>query len=270
MSKFNRYLIAVLLVIFAAVAVVGCSTTTTDNENKNGEAAVSESQESLMVYSGAGLRKPMDEIGKVFEEKYNVKVEYSYAGSAQNLSQIEITGKGDVYIPGAMYYAEQAIEKGLAINKQDVAYHIPVIAVPKGNPAGIKKLEDLAKPGVKVALGDEKAAAIGKTAISILEKNGIKSAVEANVKATAPTVNEVLVYVTMKQVDAAIIWEDNVVGVEEVEIVQIPAEQNEIKTLPVCVLKSSEKPDLAQKFADFVAGPEGKEIFEKHGFRPVE
>jgi len=59
-------------------------------------------------------------------------------------------------------------------------------------------------------------------------------------------------------------------GVEDVEIVEIPAEINQIKTIPVLVLKSSENPELAQKFADFVAGPEGKAIYAKHGFKPVE
>jgi len=165
MFKFNKYFIMTLLAIFLAVAVIGCGGgTAEDNAANNGEAQVTEPIDSLLVYSGAGLRKPMDEIGKVFEEKYNVRIEYSYAGSAQNLSQIELTGKGDVYTPGAMYYGQQAIDKGLVVNTQDVAYHIPVIAVPKGNPAGIEKVEDLAKPGVKVVLGDKKACAIGKVA----------------------------------------------------------------------------------------------------------
>ncbi len=47
---------------------------------------------------------------------------------------------------------------------------------------------------------------------------------------------------------------------------EIPVEQNIIKTVPIGTLTSSEKKDTAKKFVDFVASSEGKAIFEKHGF----
>lgn len=58
----------------------------------------SKEKETLFVYSGAGLKKPMDEIAQKFEKENNVKVEYSYAGSAQLIAQIETSHKGDVFI----------------------------------------------------------------------------------------------------------------------------------------------------------------------------
>ncbi|MDY7028918.1 MAG: substrate-binding domain-containing protein, partial [Spirochaetota bacterium] len=57
--------------------------------------------ESIMVYCGAGMRKPMDEIGLIFQEKYGVEVKYNYAGSNALLSQMELTKTGDAYMPGA-------------------------------------------------------------------------------------------------------------------------------------------------------------------------
>jgi len=253
-------------IVLVTLSLAGCS----GNQQVAKESKNKDNLKSLLVFSGAGLRKPMDEIGKVFEDKYGVKVEYSYAGSAQILSQIEVSGKGDVYVPGSMYYYHAAKEKGLVEEKKDVAYHIPVIGVPKGNPAGVESLKDLSKDNVKVVLGDEKACAIGKVAKKLLEANGIKEAVDKNVIAKAPTVNELVVYLSIKQADASIIWEDNVVGVKDVEIVYIPKEKNIIKTIPVCVVKNSKQKDLARKFVDFVASKEGKEIFQKYGFKIVE
>jgi len=40
----------------------------------------SEPAKSIMVYSGAGMRKPMNEIGKVFQERFGTDVHYNYAG----------------------------------------------------------------------------------------------------------------------------------------------------------------------------------------------
>ncbi|MCD6208088.1 MAG: molybdate ABC transporter substrate-binding protein [Methanosarcinales archaeon] len=239
-----------------------CSTITPGCIDKSQE----QTPESLLVYCGAGMRKPMDEIGSLFEEEHGVSINYNYAGSNTLLSQMELTRKGDVYMPGATYYFDLAREKGLTDYEQFVAYHVPVIAVLRGNPAGITSLEDLANPNVTAILGDPKAAAIGKLGNKILEKNGIYGDVEKNVIARGATVNELVVYISMRQADASIIWEDLVVNSEQMEIVEIPVEQNIIKIVPIGTLTSSEQNDTAKKFVDFVASPEGKAIFKKHGF----
>lgn len=261
----RKMLSVVMVLMLVVISLAGCS-----GQKANTDSGSSEPQQSLLVYSGAGLRNPMDEIGQVFEEKFGVKIEYTYAGSAQNLSQIELIKEGDAYIPGALYYIQQAQEKGLVGESKTVVYHVPVIGVPKGNPANITCLDDLTKPGVKVVLGDERSAAIGKVAQKLLQKKGILEAVEKNVVSKDATVNEVMVHIAMKQADACIIWEDNVQGVDEVEIVQIADEDNMIKTIPIGVLTFTEKPELAKQFMEFVASDEGKTIFEKHGFKPVE
>ncbi|MEA2004524.1 MAG: molybdate ABC transporter substrate-binding protein [archaeon] len=259
-------------ILFCSAIALGCieeaqePVITTDGTSGELTHPVTEEPRSLLVYCGAGMRKPMDEIGSLFEEEHGVSVNYNYAGSNTLLSQMELTQKGDIYIPGATYYFDLAREKGLTDYEQLIAYHVPVIAVPKGNPAGITSLDDLAKPGVTVILGDSKAAAIGKLANKILEKNGLYDAVDANVIARCATVNELIVYMSMKQADASIIWRDLVVNSEKIEIIEIPREQNIIKIIPIGTLTSSGQKDTAKKFVDFVASPAGKAIFEKHGF----
>lgn len=271
MSTKKIIILTVLIILVGALvsSLAGCSGDNNSDVN-NSASENPKSEETLLVFSGAGLRKPMDEIGEVFEEKFGVKVEYTYAGSAQNLSQVELSGEGDVYVPGDLYYYEAAKEKDLVTEMKEVAYHIPVIAVPKGNPAGITCLEDLAKEDVQIVLGDEKSAAIGKVCQKILQQNGLDEAVNNNTIAKAATVNELVVYITMGQADASIIWEDNVMGVEEIEMVRIADEKNEIKIIPVCIVKNSGKEELARKFVDFTASEEGKGIYEKHGFKPVQ
>ncbi|MCG8484114.1 MAG: molybdate ABC transporter substrate-binding protein [Clostridia bacterium] len=261
MYNFKKNFALLILMILIIINVVGC--------NASEEQASNEGPQSLMVLSGAGLRKPMDEIGEVFKEKYGIEIQYTYASSAHNLSQIELSQEGDVYLAGSLYYYESAKEKDLVDFKKDVAYHIPIIAVPQGNPKGVKTLSDFTKPGVKVVLGDPKSAAIGKVAKKMIEKEGLTEQIEKNVVATAATVNELVVYITMKQGDATIIWEDNVMNIPEVQMIEIPEEKNMIKTIPVCLIKSSKQKESAQKFIDFVVSDEGKAIYKKHGFKPV-
>ncbi|MDY6865451.1 MAG: molybdate ABC transporter substrate-binding protein [Halobacteriota archaeon] len=245
-----------LVAIVATVAFTGCV--------EEGELT---EPSSITVYSGAGMRKPMDEIGTLFEQKYGVSVKYIYGGSNTLLSQMELTQQGDAYMPGATMYIETASEKGLVgVYQKLICYHIPIITVPKDNPANITCLEDLAKPGVKLVWGDPEAAAIGKTGKKILEKNGIYEEAWANVIATLPTMNEVMMQTAMGQADASINWWDTVKFVEDIDVIEIPNEQNNIKIIPIGVTTFSKNPEIARKFVDFCASEEGKAIFEKHGF----
>jgi molybdate transport system substrate-binding protein len=223
---------------------------------------------SIMVYSGAGMRKPMDEIGAAFQKKHGTKVKYNYAGSQALLSQMELTKAGDAYMPGETMYIEIAAKKGLVDYQKLTCYHIPVITVPKGNPAGIAGLDDLARPGVKLIFGDPKVAAIGKTSKDILEKNGLYDKVWKNVIATMPTMNEIMVQIALGQADASINWWDTVKAVKDIQIIEIAPAQNMIEIIPIGVTTFTKHPETAKKFVDFCASAEGLGIFEKHGFVP--
>jgi molybdate transport system substrate-binding protein len=222
-------------------------------------------EDSLLVYCGAGLREPMEEIADLFEEREGIEIQYTFGGSAQLLSQIELYQTGDLYMPGARSYIESAIEKGYVDGTRDAVYHVPCIITPKGNPAGIESLEDLALPGVRVVLGEPTGPAIGKNSKSMLERLRIWEDVEKNVVAFSGTVNELLVYISMDQADAAIVWED-LFDPDSMEKVEIPLEMNGIKVVPIGTLVFSENEEIAEDFMNFVASEEGKAVFADHGF----
>ncbi|WP_319507939.1 molybdate ABC transporter substrate-binding protein [uncultured Methanolobus sp.] len=224
------------------------------------------SENSLLVYCGAGMRLPMDEIGELFEEEYGTSIQYNYAGSNTLLTQMELTGEGDVYMPGATYYFEVAAEKGLIDNFSKVAYHVPVIITPAGNPANISSLEDLTNDDVDVILGDPEAAAIGVLCQKMLTNMGIYEQVEDNVIAKGATVNELVTYISLDQADASIVWEDLVRDNEDVNVIEIPEDENIVKIVPIATLKSSENPEIAGEFVQFVVSDEGRAVFEEYGF----
>lgn len=258
--------IIVTLLIALILVFAGCSGESDENQ-KVKEQILKYEGEDLIVYSGAGISKAMDEIGQVFEEKYGATVNFNYAGCAQLLSQMEINKKGDVFVGGSLNDAEIAQKKGFTDSYIGVAYHIPAIAVPKGNPAQITCLADMAKPGVKLVLGDEKSNAIGKKGAKIFAKNNLEQEIAKNVVSRDATVNEIVTHIAMKQGDAGLIWEDNGFGTEDIEMISIPEEQNVIDEVPVCVLDFTENQEMAKEFADFVCSKEGKNIFTKHGFK---
>jgi len=257
--------ILTILVLFGAFFACGCTSAQDSVGTAPAAGQTADEAHSIMVYCGAGMREPMEDIASLYEERYGIRVNYNFAGSANLLSQMELTGMGDVYMPGATYYFEAAREKGFVSEERRVVYHVPLIAVPKGNPAAITCLADLANPGILVELGDPDACAIGKLSNSLLEKNGIKEEVFANVHARSATVNELLVQVSMGVADAAIIWE-NLFEDEKMDAIAIPKEQNIVKVVPIGALTFSEHPEDALNFVELVTSEEGKAVFERHGF----
>jgi len=207
----------------------------------------------------------MEEIAALFEEQEGIQIEYTFGGATQLLTQIELYQTGDLYMPGARSYIESAMDKGYVDETANVVYHVPCIVTPKGNPAGIDSLEDLAEPGVRIVLGEPTGPAIGKNAKSMLESLGIWEEVEDNVVAFSGTVNELLVYISMGQADAAIVWED-LFNPDSMEKVEIPLETNGIKVVPIGTLVFSENEEIAENFMNFVASEEGKTVFADHGF----
>jgi molybdate transport system substrate-binding protein len=256
----------ICVVLLACLLACGC---TTSSETSIGDATatptISEPESSLLVYCGAGMREPMDEIAALFTEREGIGIDYTYGGSAQLLSQIELYQNGDCYMPGAKSYIDSAIEKGFVDKTEPVVYHVLGIAVPKGNPAGITSLEDLTKEGVRVAIGEPTGPAVGQAAKKMLEKDGLWEGVEANTVVKSGTVNELLVYISMNQADAAIIWED-LYNAGTMELIDIPIEEGFVKVVPIGTLTFSENPENAEKYMNFVASDEGLSIFRKHGF----
>jgi molybdate transport system substrate-binding protein len=254
-----------MILLAGSLLLCGCTTTSTTMNTEAPPGAPVAAGKTLLVYCGAGMREPMDEIAEIFEEREGIRIEYTYGNSAQLLSQIELYQTGDAYMPGALPYIQSAMDKGFVNRTEKVVYHVITIVVPKGNPANITSLEDLAQPGVRVAIGEPTGPAIGQGTKKMLEKDGLWDAVSANAVVRTATVNELLVYIAMEQADAALIYED-LYNPEAMEKIEIPRAQGKIDVVPIGTLTFTEKWEDAGKFIDFVASDEGKVIFRKHGF----
>ena len=76
----------------------------------------------LLLYCGAGIRPPVQEIAEAFEREHGVKVITDYAGSEMLLSKIKLARRGDLYMPGDKYYVEQATTEGMILSQQSVCY----------------------------------------------------------------------------------------------------------------------------------------------------
>ncbi len=224
--------------------------------------------QSLFLYCGAGIRKPVEEINALFEQQTGVRVEPTFTGSGCALAQIEMAQKGDLFMPGEDWFMEQAVERGRILERRTVAYFVPVIMVQRGNPHGIQELDDLLKPGVRVGVGEPKACAIGHFTVKLMELEKIPwDELGRNVVAHFATAPELGNAVKLKAVDACIQW-DSIAALylDDAEVVPFAVDEETSSAITLGVLKTSKQPESARSYLQFMEGPEGQRIFRKHHF----
>jgi molybdate transport system substrate-binding protein len=221
-----------------------------------------------MVHSGAGMRGPVAEAAEKFTADTGVKVDISYSGSNMLLGQIDLTHRGDVYIPGDADYVEMARGKSLVTYDRPICRFVPVIMVARGNPEQIKGLADLARPKLRLGVGDREACAVGRVTERLMIKNDVDpQKIAANVVLTTPTVNELALKIKLHTVDAAIVWDSIAAQYpQDGEAIAIPPEHNIAPVVAGATLTCSSNPAAARAFLDFLASRQGRDIFAKHHY----
>ncbi len=230
-------------------------------------ATVGKQAESLTIFAGAGLRKALEQLIEAFKAETGILVEPDYGGSGIIMARARESKSADLFMPGDVWYVDRLhAMAGSVTSRTPVSYFVPVIITQKGNPKGIRGLEDLKRADLSVAFGKAKACQIGRLITQILEQNGIeRAAIDAK---ESLTVNELGVWVQMKDVDAAIVWDAIAANLRDhVEIIDIPREQNIISQVVVATLNTSANPEAAARFAEFAAGEKGREILRKFDYR---
>ena len=215
---------------------------------------------TLMIYCGAGMAAPFQEIADAFKDATGCQVNATYANAGQIQSQITTTEEGDMFVAGSgdeLKPVESYVE-----DKKDLVKHIPVLAVQEGNPKNITGLSGLTGDGVSLIMGDVDSTPIGKIA-----KKGIFDQVK--IEATTATAPQMSAALAAGEADAAIVWKENC-DAEGVEIVDTKDLDPYIKTIPAASLSCASDKDALAAFNQYLDTDTVKEIWVKYGYEIVE
>ena len=130
---------------------------------------------------------------------------YSFGSSTTLGTQIKNGAPADVLMSAnttvpASLYAAGVVEKPVNFTRNTLA-----VVVPKSNPAGIKSIYDLTKPGIKI---DEAASSVpvGSYTVQVLTQMGINTQIQANVVSKETSDAGVVAKVALGQVDAGFVY----------------------------------------------------------------
>ena len=226
----------------------------------------------LLFHAGVGQRSSLNEIKTLFQQQHpEVEVNFAYKGSGYFIADITRSQQGDLFMPGEEFYLLQAVERGFIADydpARDIpAYFVTVIITPAGNPQNIRTVQDFARPGVRVGLGNPKACAIGLWHEKTFKKAGIWEAVQKNAKFSAKCIPELGNAAQHKLIDATIVWATTaVLYLRDCEAIPLESKYRGVIRLPVALLKFTKHRKEAQMLKDLILSTEGAEIFLSHAY----
>ena len=253
----------------AALLLAGCGRSDRSAGSGSGGSAGGEQRLSgeITVSAASSLTEAYTRIGRDFEAAHpGTRVRLNFDSSGTLSEQIRRGAPVDVF-------ASADTEKMAKLERADRLDGAPAVfarnqlamVTKPTNPKAVATLADLADAGV-VSLCSEDAPC-GSFAAEALDRAGVEipegsTTRGQNVKAT-------LTAVTEGDAVAAIVYvSDAVTAGDQVQTVDIPADQNVIADYPVAVVAGSRNPALARAFVTQVRSPKGQAVLAGDGFLP--
>lgn len=253
--KMNTVLLLLLTGIFCTLGVTGCRKKESANKPKE-----------LELLCGSSFPKPMEQLCSEFTAQTNIKIPMTTAGSEDFLPLVKAGQKGDILVTHDPYL-DYVRDANSLFDYVHVGFVAPVLAVQKGNPKGLRSIEDLTQPGLKVALSNPEYSTCGEMVFALLEKKGIKEKVLKNVGNRLTKGHSTLGnFLKTQTVDAVIMWN----GVahtfrNSLDVVKTPYEYDEEIRVHIIGLSYSNEPELLRQFINF-ARTKGPDIFAEYGY----
>ncbi len=236
----------------------------------NGGAAPVASAPPITVFVAASNRPVFEAIRQDYEAAYHTPIEVQYGPSQTLLSNMEVSGAADLYLPADDSFLDITEKKGLTKERIPLATMKAVAIVKKGNPKLVKTLSDLQRDDVNLVLADPDATAIGKQTREALSALNKWEALRTRAAAFKTTVNDVANDVKIGSAEAGIVYDAVAATYPELEIVRIPELDAITAHVAVGVTAASKQPTRALHLARYLSAVDkGLAQYAKFGFTPV-
>ena len=228
--------------------------------------------QGALVFAAASLKEALDEVGGSFALGRAGRVDVSYAASGALARQIERGAPADIFISADTDWIDYVEQHGLAVpgTRRNLLANDLVLVAPAASQARVSLA-----PGVdlaaalgkgRLAMADPESVPAGKYGRAALTSLGAWKSVEGRI-APSENVRAALALVARGEAPLGIVYRTDALAVKGVRIVDtFPAASHPPIVYPLVVLKRSTSP-VANAFAGYLASPDARAIFERHGFR---
>lgn len=229
---------------------------------------------NLQVWSCGGLAEAFMPANAAYEKKTGTKVAYTGAFAAALGKSLLGSATTEVFAGRVLGLAKKLRKAGKMVYFRPLCFTSYVLVTPKGNPAGIGGIQDLAKPGVRVILAPQASPPGGKAATVLLKKAGVVKAAMKNSVIQGSCVQRTMEELIQGKADVSVV---------EARLTRMPEFQGQTEIIPIPekyfppppltftigVMKHAADRKLADDYVEFITSAEGQAHFERAGFIPA-
>ena len=227
---------------------------------------------TITVFAAASLKETLEAAGKLFTEKTQHDLRFSFASSSALAKQIENGAPADLFASADVAWMDYLDRKALidAQSRVNLLGNKLVIVVP--NHSALNALEftrdafESALSKSRLATGDVNSVPVGIYAKSAFQNLGLWPVVEPKLAQTE-NVRAALAFVSRGEVELGAVYRTDALIDPSVKIIaEFPQSSHLPIEYPFAMVRTSTS--LAAKdFLKFLGSPEAREIFEKAGFQ---
>lgn len=255
----------------SALAVGCASTSSSSTTAKSAPASTPSSSSSAPTSSASAAGGPAPTVlaaaslTKVFP-KIESGAKYTFGGSGMLAAQIEQGAPADVYAAASPKDPATLLAKGLIDKPSVFATNTLVLIVPTRNPARIKSVAQITRPGVKIVICNA-TVPCGDYARNAFMHLGISTAAMKNVVSQATDVTQVVAEVASGQADVGFVYvTDAKAAMGKVSVVHLPAAAKPGTMDEIAVVKKAPDPAAAKAFVARVLSGQGQAMLRAAGF----
>lgn len=224
----------------------------------------------ILVFAAASTTDALTELGTAFKVQEGIAVHFAFGASSDLARQLIAGAPGDIFLSADLARMDEIQRLGLVrpeTRRVLLANELAVVVAPGGpaitEPAALLDVK-------RLSLADPRAVPAGIYAKTWLSAVGLWAALEPRV-IPAQDVRAALAAVESGAADAAIVYRTDLAAARRARLAfTVPRASGPAILYPVAVLTGARNPTAAADFVAFLAGPEGRQVFSRHGFIPLD
>jgi molybdate transport system substrate-binding protein len=191
---------------------------------------------------------------------------FTFGGSGALETDIEQGAPADVFAAASPKQPAALFAKGLIDKPVEFATNTLVLIVPRDNPAHIRSVADITRPGVKLVICNA-TVPCGDYARNAFKHLGITTAAMKNVVSQAIDVTQTVADVALGQADAGFVYiTDAKAAAGKVRVIHLPAAAKPGAKDFIAVVKQGQNQTAARAFVAEVLSPTGQAKLRAAGF----
>jgi len=227
-------------------------------------------QPQILVFAAASLTEALQELSTAYEQTARVTVKSSFDSSSVLARQIEAGAQADVFVAADTAWMDYLQSRTLIKpgSRQNLLGNTLVLIAPAKSQIQLKIAPHFPLAAAlgdgRLATGDPDSVPAGRYARSALTTLGVWDAIAPRL-ARAENVRVALLYVARGEAPLGIVYGSDALADKGVRVVDtFPEETHEPIVYPIALTTSAKS--QAAGFVAYLSGPQGRDIFVKHGF----